>query len=359
MENPTARIGLGAFVTLLLLSGLASALVAPVCPDTNRHVCIFSGISLEPVKAGPSGKDFSTSGFSCPVNAPVTGSLGGSYTNLNGEQRRREGVEIRLPEGTDVHAAAGGIVTISKTDLLKYGRFVTIRHAENPNVETTYGFLQPGSNIKAEQDKVNKGDVIGKSGTAGPNQFPSLYFELRRGGLPQRDVETICKSAPTAVTPVQTAALPQTGVCQFKSPIPGSYKSQIGSPAGQLRPTQDGGYRYHKGDDLEVVSGTVASAACSGKVTYSGAEDVRGYGGEVVVLCDCQLNGKAIYTRYGHMKQRDVKTGERVNAGQRVGLTGGLETDPDPGSSHGAHLHFELRTGGELGAFLLPKNYIS
>lgn len=110
---------------------------------------------------------------------------------------------------------------------------------------------------------------------------------------------------------------------------------------------------------MKVASGTVASAVCSGKVTYSGAEDVRGYGGEVVVLCDCQLNGKPIFARYGHMKQRDVKSGERVNIGQPVGLTGGNAWDPSPGSSRNEHLHFELRTGAELGAFLLPKNYIS
>ena len=214
MEKRTARIGIGTAVSLLFFAGILSAAVAPICPNAQSNVCIFTGVNLEPIKAAPPGLALTANQFRCPVNAPVTGPFLGQYTNLNGETRKRQGVEIRLPEGTDVHAAAGGQVIISKTDLLGPGRFVTIRHASNPNVETTYGYLQPGSGIKEEGTRVNAGDVIGKSGKSETNEFPSLYFELRRGGLAQRDVETICKNkeAPRIV-------LTEPGPCRFVSPI--------------------------------------------------------------------------------------------------------------------------------------------
>lgn len=357
MEKCVARTAILAVFAALLFSGSAAALDAPTCP-TNQ-VCIFSGVSLKPVESGPPGRDFSTSGFSCPVNAPVTGAYGTDYTNPNGEKRVRQGVEIRVPEGTDVRAAGAGAVVESRTDLLTRGRYVTIRHATNPNVETTYGFLQHTD--KREGDKINKNDIVGKSGKIEANAFPSLYFELRRGGLAQREVEEICKTKETQTqvqTPVQTT-LPQTGSCKFVSPVP-NYKRKISSSAGTLRPTGSGDYRHHKGDDIGVSSGTTASAVCDGTVYTNRNENVGGYGGEIVISCDCKLNGKQIYARYGHLKQRDVKKEQRVTASQAIGLTGGAANDPDRGSSTGAHLHFELRTGGDYGApFLLPQNYIS
>ncbi len=199
-----ARIFITAAMVILLATGVVSALTAPTCPDANRHVCIFSGVSLEPAKAAPAGVAFSTRPFQCPLNAPISGGFGQAYTNLNGEQRRRQGVEMRVPEGTDVHAAAGGKVTISKTDQLGPGIFVTIRHASNPNVETTYGYLQHAA--VAEGDEVRIGQKIGTSGQTGSAKEPSVYFELRRGGLAQRDVETICKTAPVTPAPQVVAS---------------------------------------------------------------------------------------------------------------------------------------------------------
>ena len=208
-----ARIQLLAAIVLLLSAGLLSALTVPACPDANRHVCIFSGVTLEPIKPGTSGVGFSTSQFQCPVNAPITSGIGQPYKNLNGEQRRSEGVEMTVAEGTPVKAAAGGKVTISKTDLLGPGIFVVIRHASNPNVETTYGYLQHAK--VTEGDDVKAGQEIGTSGKTGSAKVPSVYFELRRGGLPQRDVETICKTAPVAVAPVLPK--PVAGIYDVKS----------------------------------------------------------------------------------------------------------------------------------------------
>ncbi|MBI2444959.1 peptidoglycan DD-metalloendopeptidase family protein [Candidatus Micrarchaeota archaeon] len=209
------RIAGIAILIVLLYSSLIFALTLPSCP--SNHICLFSGFTLEQIKPGPTGTTYSTTSFTCPVNAPVTGAYGAEYKNLNNEKRIRQGVEIRLPEGTDVRAASGGkVIASGRTDLLGYGRYVTIRHATNPTVETTYGYLQTGPN-PTEGSDVKKGETIGKTGKSEANAFPSLYFELRRAGIAQRDVETICKTAPATVTPTQPKPVTTAGAYDVRT----------------------------------------------------------------------------------------------------------------------------------------------
>lgn len=49
---------------------------------------------------------------------------------------------------------------------------------------------------------------------------------------------------------------------------------------------------------------------------------------------------------YGHLSKRMVKVGDRVVAGQQIGISGGSTSDPNSGFSTGAHLHAEYRVDG-------------
>jgi len=320
-----------AVLAVFLLSTLAAAVALPTCPSNN--VCLFSGVKLEQIKPGPSGATFSTSGFACPVSAPVTGTFGGTYKNLNNEDRVRQGVEIRGPEGTDVRAAASGTVVESQTDLLRYGRYVTIRHASNPNVETTYGFLQPGSNIKAPGDKVNKGDVIGKSGKSEADAFPSLYFELRRAGLPQRDVESICKT--TEAPKAQVVAVAGAVDCSkfVKNAVPEPW-SVI--PGGLFHASRDGGAREHGGFDFGGKDrGTPVFSVWPGKVRYY--KYAGGYGNEVSIRTECTDGSSRIVT-YDHLEgyNKAVLDKGTVQAGETIGYVG------SSGGNYAVHLHINV-----------------
>lgn len=94
---------------------------------------------------------------------------------------------------------------------------------------------------------------------------------------------------------------------------------------------------YHRGIDIGASVGTPIIAAQSGTVSYAIAGGWNyGYGTHVIVS---GTNGYE--TLYAHMSSLNVSSGQSVVAGQTVlgwvGLTG---------RTTGAHLHFEVRSGG-------------
>jgi murein DD-endopeptidase MepM/ murein hydrolase activator NlpD len=91
--------------------------------------------------------------------------------------------------------------------------------------------------------------------------------------------------------------------------------------------------RPHEGIDLTAPIGTPVMAAGTGEVVYAG-NAVRGYGNMVVLKHEEEL-----MTVYAHNSVLFVKVGQRVQAGQRVALSG------QSGHATGPHVHFEVREG--------------
>jgi murein DD-endopeptidase MepM/ murein hydrolase activator NlpD len=106
--------------------------------------------------------------------------------------------------------------------------------------------------------------------------------------------------------------------------------------------TSDFGYRldpytaerkHHLGLDIANAVGTPIVAPADGTCVYAAFES--GYGN--VVVLD---HGNGIKTRYGHLKQIDVRVGDRVRRGDLIGQLG------NTGRSTGPHLHYEVRING-------------
>ncbi|MDZ4673223.1 MAG: peptidoglycan DD-metalloendopeptidase family protein [Gemmatimonadota bacterium] len=87
------------------------------------------------------------------------------------------GVDIAVPVGTLVRASGGGRVVQAGEDD-EYGRFVLISHPDG--YETMYGHLS--RIVVGEGDRVNEGEVIGRSGNTGRSSAPHLHFEIRQNG---------------------------------------------------------------------------------------------------------------------------------------------------------------------------------
>jgi murein DD-endopeptidase MepM/ murein hydrolase activator NlpD len=97
--------------------------------------------------------------------------------------------------------------------------------------------------------------------------------------------------------------------------------------------------RQHKGVDLAADSGTRVLSVLDGIVEKSGDFN-DGYGGQVLIKHPTEKGN--YYSRYTHLRKWYVRPGERVNAGERIGESGGDESDPHKGRSTGPHLHFEF-----------------
>ena len=131
--------------------------------------------------------------------------------------------------------------------------------------------------------------------------------------------------AAAVVTPSRGAA---TTTATAVRPATGSITSDYGMRTHPIT----GVYKLHSGTDFSVGDGN-AYAAMAGVVSVSHPA----WAGNLVTVD----HGGGVQTTYGHLDRITVSDGERVAAGDRVGLIGsrGLATGP--------HLHFECLINGE------------
>jgi murein DD-endopeptidase MepM/ murein hydrolase activator NlpD len=115
----------------------------------------------------------SSAGFIWPVSGPITSPFGMRWGVLH------PGIDIGVPEGTPIHAAAAGTVIYCSWES-GYGNFVVIDH--HNGLATAYGHqsrIAVGCGVN-----VTQGQVIGYSGCTGFCTGPHLHFEVRVNGAP-------------------------------------------------------------------------------------------------------------------------------------------------------------------------------
>lgn len=125
-------------------------------------------------------------------------------------------------------------------------------------------------------------------------------------------------------------------------------KDYLRTPLNTLRITSGYGMRmhpvlhtprFHNGVDYGAPVGTPVFAIASGTVTFQGCDN-RGLG-EGYGLYVCVRHDNGIESRYSHLSRILVKTGQRVNQRQTIGLVGST------GWSTGPHLFFEIIANGK------------
>lgn len=124
------------------------------------------------------------------------------------------------------------------------------------------------------------------------------------------------------------------------APVRGGIK--VGSDFGERRPpsTKGGnkGSRYHRGVDIKASTGTPLYSAADGKVLQ--AYFSKSGGNTVIIEHPFSGSDKAVQTVYMHMDNMEVKAGQTVTKGQKIGTAG------NTGNSGGAHLHYAVRFDG-------------
>jgi len=114
-------------------------------------------------------------GFSWPVNGRVITEFGPGRSGV-----RSDGIQIAVPEGTPVLAAADGVVAYVGSSIPSLGGLVIVKHGDG--YTTVYGnakklLVQRGQSVK-------RGQEIAVSGETGAVTQPSLHFEIRKGRDP-------------------------------------------------------------------------------------------------------------------------------------------------------------------------------
>lgn len=169
---------------------LAAAPETPAVPSPEDPAAVEQKVAAVPEVAAPT-KDQSSIPASEPetaAQAPIDGVPGmrwpvrgkiisGFGPKANG--LKNEGINIAVPEGTSIRAAADGVVAYAGNELKGYGNLVLIRHDDG--YVTAYAhakelFVKRG-------DTVKRGDVIAKAGQTGSVSSPQLHFEVRKGAV--------------------------------------------------------------------------------------------------------------------------------------------------------------------------------
>jgi murein DD-endopeptidase MepM/ murein hydrolase activator NlpD len=96
------------------------------------------------------------------------------------------------------------------------------------------------------------------------------------------------------------------------------------------------GFRWHPGLDVGILQSLDVRAAADGVVTLAGY--MPGYDGYGAIVAVRLREGYS--TLYAHLSRPLVRPGDRVRAGQLIGIAGCT------GWCTGTHLHFELRYRG-------------
>ena len=127
--------------------------------------------------AAPAGivQGESSSGFIWPVNGPVTS----PFCEQRAWESCHPGIDIAVPTGTPIHAAAAGTVAIAGPES-GYGNYTCIEHGGG--VSTCYAH-QESISVSVGQH-VSQGQVIGISDCTGLCFGPHLHFEVRVNGTP-------------------------------------------------------------------------------------------------------------------------------------------------------------------------------
>ena len=122
---------------------------------------------------GASDTTPSAAGLIWPVNGPVTSPFGYRWGRLHA------GIDIGVPEGTPIHAAASGTVVLAGW-IDGYGNYTCIDHGGG--LATCYA--HQSAYAVSTGAHVSQGQVIGYVGSTGHSFGPHLHFEVRINGVP-------------------------------------------------------------------------------------------------------------------------------------------------------------------------------
>lgn len=147
----------------------------------------------------------------------------------------------------------------------------------------------------------------------------------------RQEINHRVRAVPAVAAPARADATVGRG--RLRHPLSGRLTSRFGTRFDPYYKV----WQLHAGVDLAAPTGTPILAAADGRVSRAGW-----YGGYGRYTCidHGRADGQRLSTCYAHQSRLLVAPGQRVRAGEVIGLVGST------GASTGPHLHFEVRLGG-------------
>ena len=110
---------------------------------------------------------------------PVRGRIIAAY-GKRPDGSHNDGINLAVPQGTDIHAVEGGRVAYAGDELKTYGNLILIRHANG----WVSAYAHTDQMLVKRDDVVKRGQVIARAGRTGLVDQPQVHFELRQGSKP-------------------------------------------------------------------------------------------------------------------------------------------------------------------------------
>lgn len=117
--------------------------------------------------------------FAWPVRGVLSSGFGPRIHPISGEPDFHQGIDVEVPEGTDVYAACAGRVIVAGHHS-GYGLYIVLEHSNG--YRTLYGHLSEIGVYRGQF--VEGGQRIARSGNTGNSTGPHLHFEILQYGRP-------------------------------------------------------------------------------------------------------------------------------------------------------------------------------
>ncbi|MFB5763801.1 murein hydrolase activator EnvC family protein [Paenibacillus medicaginis] len=148
----------------------AAAAAAAVRRSSGSTAAASSYMGGSGVLAMPVSGYRLSSGYG-PRTHPISGQVGKMHT----------GIDLAAPQGTDIHAAEGGVVIVAEW-WSGYGNTVVIDHGNG--LWTLYGHIRNGGIKVRTGQTVKRGEKIAEVGSTGNSTGPHCHFEVRENNNP-------------------------------------------------------------------------------------------------------------------------------------------------------------------------------
>lgn len=116
--------------------------------------------------------------FALPAEGFISSWVGMRRDPIDGTMRQHEGIDIAIPMGTPVRAAAPGVVIYSGARP-RYGNTVIIEHSDG----MLSLYAHNSANLSTRGDRVDEKTIIALSGSTGRSTGPHLHFEAWKDGM--------------------------------------------------------------------------------------------------------------------------------------------------------------------------------